>query len=135
MADLVWSADTVRAYKLRNQLGRFAPSASENGSQASQAAVPADLVAGARCQVSLSEELSRRGTVRFVGPTEFGAADESVWVGVEWDEPVGKNDGEYATRPSSDHQRARCTSLTRLLELAELRGRGTFRRERCGQAL
>lgn len=55
--------------------------------------VPTDLVAGARCEVALSDELSRRGTVRFVGPTEFGAKDDSVWVGVEWDEPVGKGNG------------------------------------------
>lgn len=91
------TADTVRAYKMRMQLGRFAPTASETGSsQHSQSALPDGLVAGARCEVSLSEELTRRGTVRFVGATEFGAADESVWVGVEWDEPVGKNDGEVA---------------------------------------
>ncbi len=88
------AADTVRSFKLRNQLGRFAPSASETASQHSEAAIPDDLKPGARCQVSLSDELSRRGTVRFVGPTEFGQADGSVWVGVEWDEPVGKNDGE-----------------------------------------
>ncbi|GJN89282.1 hypothetical protein Rhopal_002261-T1 [Rhodotorula paludigena] len=83
--------DTVLAYKKRNQLGRFAPSASP--SPASPAPLPADLVPGARCQVALSPELSRRGTVRFVGPTEFGTKDGSTWVGVEWDEPVGKNDG------------------------------------------
>ena len=55
--------------------------------------IPPDLISGARCEVALSEELSRRGTVRFVGPTEFGAKDDSIWVGVEWDEPVGKGDG------------------------------------------
>jgi tubulin-folding cofactor B len=55
--------------------------------------IPKNLVVGARCEVALSPELSRRGTVRFVGPTEFGAKDSSVWVGVEWDEPVGKGNG------------------------------------------
>lgn len=83
--------DTVLAYKKRNQLGRFAPSASPAPHAAPP--IPSDLVPGARCQVSLSDELKRRGTVRFVGPTEFGPQDGSVWVGVEWDEPVGKNDG------------------------------------------
>ncbi|GAA5854942.1 hypothetical protein JCM5353_008644 [Sporobolomyces roseus] len=86
--------DTVLAYKMRNQLGRFAPTSnSASSSHSMDTEIPADLVAGARCEVALSDEMSRRGTVRFVGPTEFGAKDESVWVGVEWDEPVGKGNG------------------------------------------
>jgi len=88
------SSDTVLAYKMRNQLGRFAStSTSASSSHSIETEVPADLIAGARCEVALSDELSRRGTVRFVGPTEFGAKDDSVWVGVEWDEPVGKGNG------------------------------------------
>ncbi|TNY20888.1 tubulin-folding cofactor B [Rhodotorula diobovata] len=81
--------DTVLQYKKLNQLGRFAPSSPAPP----PATVPADLLPGARCEVALSPELRRRGTVRFVGPTDFGAKDESTWVGVEWDEPVGKGDG------------------------------------------
>ncbi|KAL8283780.1 hypothetical protein RQP46_005212 [Phenoliferia psychrophenolica] len=84
-------SDTVKAYKERHKLGRFAPSTPSTPEPA--VVIPPDLIPGARCEVALSEELSRRGTVRFVGPTEFGAKDDSVWVGVEWDEPVGKGDG------------------------------------------
>ncbi|GAA5893766.1 hypothetical protein JCM5296_001128 [Sporobolomyces johnsonii] len=88
-------SDTVLSYKMRHQLGRFAPTASSSASSSHslETSIPKDLVPGARCEVALSSELSRRGTVRFVGPTEFGAKDQSIWVGVEWDEPVGKNDG------------------------------------------
>ena len=43
---------------------------------------------GDRCRVQPGE---RRGTVQFVGPVA-GLA-EGVWVGVEYDEPLGKNDG------------------------------------------
>ncbi|GAA6027300.1 hypothetical protein JCM8097_002572 [Rhodosporidiobolus ruineniae] len=85
--------DTLLAYKQRNRLGRFA-SPSPSSSPAPPEPLDPALVPGARCEVSVSDEgLKRRGTVRFVGPTEFGKKDESVWVGVEWDEPVGKGDG------------------------------------------
>ncbi|GAA5928623.1 tubulin-folding cofactor B [Sporobolomyces koalae] len=87
--------DTVLAYKMRHQLGRFAPTASSSAASAQSldSEIPSDLVVGARCEVAMSAELSRRGTVRFVGPTEFGARDSSVWIGVEFDEPVGKGNG------------------------------------------
>ncbi|SCZ99276.1 BZ3500_MvSof-1268-A1-R1_Chr3-1g05919 [Microbotryum saponariae] len=87
--------DTVLAFKQRHQLGRFAPTVDSShelvASQRTQ--LPVNLIPGARCEVALSDVLSRRGTVRFLGPTQFGPQDETVWVGIEWDEPVGKNDG------------------------------------------
>lgn len=62
----------------------------------------------------MSEELSRRGAVRFVGPTEFGAKDGSVWIGVEWDEPVGKGDGTCVPTPSLPRLRRLTRGLRRV---------------------
>ena len=68
-------------------MGRFAPP--------SDSAVPApkvDIPIGAWCEVESEEEsLHKRGMVRFVGPTKFNTT--GVWVGVEYDKPIGRNDG------------------------------------------
>lgn len=91
--------DTVLAFKQRNKLGRFDPSKDGNSSTTSTETtqdLPADLVTGARCQVDVLSgsgakgSNQRKGTVRFVGSTKFAAG---TWIGVEYDEPVGKNDG------------------------------------------
>jgi dynactin 1 len=57
-----------------------------------------DLSVDARCEIS-----GKTGTIRFVGPTEFATGK---WVGVELDEPSGKNNGSvngkqyFACRPN-----------------------------------
>ena len=77
------AADTVLAYKQRNKIGRFADKTTEGTEQVQHIDIPL----GARCEVESSEEdFRKRGTVRFVGPTEFA---KGVWVGVEYDQAVG----------------------------------------------
>ncbi|THH30511.1 hypothetical protein EUX98_g3683 [Antrodiella citrinella] len=81
--------DTVLAYKQRNKIGRFAATEAPVPKPTPQVNVPI----GSRCQVETAEEdFHKRGTVRFVGPTKFGYG-EGIWVGIEYDEPIGKNDG------------------------------------------
>jgi hypothetical protein len=48
------------------------------------------LQVGDRCEV---EPGAKRGTVRFVGRAE--ALGRGFWVGVQYDEPLGKHDGMY----------------------------------------
>jgi tubulin-folding cofactor B len=91
--------DTVLEYKKAHQVGRFARSAAApEHSAADESAIVdpnRDIVVGARCEVASAEDGSgtkNRGTVRYVGPTEFGNKT-GVWVGVEYDIPYGKNDG------------------------------------------
>jgi len=73
---------TVRAFKQQHHLGRF-------GSPAPRPSVPCPEV-GVRCMVDTGDGFERRGTVRFAGTTSFAAG---TWVGIEFDEPFGKNDG------------------------------------------
>ncbi|KAJ3335736.1 hypothetical protein HDU93_004582 [Gonapodya sp. JEL0774] len=111
---------TVRAFLQRNKLGKFAPAAPPDPEQYKSSA---DLLhVGDRCEVdpssggvdsggaksdggddadtmSLSSSAAgsgsaggkKRGVVRFVGKIE--ELNAGWWVGVEYDEPLGKHDG------------------------------------------
>jgi tubulin-folding cofactor B len=79
--------DSVLAYKKRNKVGRFGET--NEPEDTPQQAI--DMEVGARCEVESTEPgLSKRGTVRYLGQTKFS---KGVWVGIEYDEPFGKNDG------------------------------------------
>lgn len=107
--------DSVLAWKRRQKLGRFDP----NAKSAEELAVERlrhdrDVVSskgievGLRCRVG--EDDSRRGTVRFTGEIPgLGGAREAgcVWVGVELDEPVGRNDGSVSVETEDGGHRLR----------------------------
>ncbi|WFD24503.1 hypothetical protein MEQU1_003205 [Malassezia equina] len=78
--------DTLRSFLQAHQLGRYAPSMAP----AETPSLPPDMQPGARCIVDTGDHFERRGTIRFAGSTHFASG---LWVGVELDEPVGKNDG------------------------------------------
>ncbi|KAJ7718875.1 hypothetical protein DFH07DRAFT_1010063 [Mycena maculata] len=81
--------DTVLAYKQQNKVGWFTP---KDGTS-SEPPVKVKISAGVRCEVESTEpRLSKRRTVCFIGTTSFRTS-EGVWVGIKYDEPMGKNDG------------------------------------------
>nr|CDS31132.1 Cytoskeleton associated protein CAP Gly [Hymenolepis microstoma] len=91
--------DTILAWKKQNKLGRFKethPEELKAAEEAKKAQLAVDakkiesMKIGDRCEVQVPKQPPKRGEVVFLGETKF---KEGVWVGVKYDEPVGKNDG------------------------------------------
>ncbi|XP_051512363.1 tubulin-folding cofactor B-like [Myxocyprinus asiaticus] len=89
-------ADTVRNFKKNMKLGQFNE---ENRAKEEEAlakkeeqekAAAAAIAVGNRCKVEVVGQPTKIGTVMFVGMTNFKPGH---WVGVKYDEPLGKNDG------------------------------------------
>lgn len=86
--------DSVLAWKKAEKLGRFDPNAPSH-EQAKIAAITQEIEArgiavGKRCKVGGDD--SRRGEIMYVGDVKE-IPGVGAWVGVQLDEPVGKNDG------------------------------------------
>ncbi|POR38172.1 Cell polarity protein alp11 [Tolypocladium paradoxum] len=93
-------SDSVLAWKKTQRLGRFDPNA-PNHEQAKLEALDQEVrqrgvEVGKRCRVG--GEDTRRGVVRYVGEVQEIPGGKGAWVGVQLDEPVGKNDGSIAGR-------------------------------------
>lgn len=87
-------SDSVLAWKKAEKLGRFNPDAPSH-EQAKIAAVAREIEArgisvGKRCRIGQDD--TRRGEIKYVGDVKE-IPGLGAWVGVQLDEPVGKNDG------------------------------------------
>lgn len=91
-------ADSVLSWKKQQQLGRFDPQFNDHQQllQKQNEELAKDINVGSRCRV-INIEGERRGQVKYVGRLEPLDEGENVWVGIEFDEPVGKNDGLIGT--------------------------------------
>ncbi|XP_030622492.1 tubulin-folding cofactor B [Chanos chanos] len=89
-------ADSLRNFKKNMKLGRFNE---ENAAkreetlaikEAEEKAAAEAITVGSRCKVQVTGQPTKIGTVMYVGTTDFKPGH---WVGVMYDEPLGKNDG------------------------------------------
>uniref|UniRef100_A0A9L0TLF7 Tubulin folding cofactor B n=1 Tax=Equus caballus TaxID=9796 RepID=A0A9L0TLF7_HORSE len=88
--------DSVRSFLKRSKLGRYseeeqAQQKAENSQRLTEEKAQASAIpVGSRCEVRAPGQPPRRGTVMYVGLTDF---KPGYWIGVRYDEPLGKNDG------------------------------------------
>lgn len=88
-------SDTVRAYLLRNKLGKYQDDELKKqkdvvDSEKEESILGESMKEGSRCQVTLSGAARRLGTIKYSGLVE---GLQGYWIGVQYDEPLGKNDG------------------------------------------
>lgn len=103
-------SDSVLAWKKAQKLGRFDPSAKsadelalERFEKDRKVINERGITVGMRARVAGDD--ARRGLVKFVGEVSgLGGERERgcVWVGVELDEPVGRNDGSVEVEVQSE---------------------------------
>lgn len=88
--------DSVRAFKERNKLGQFDKETMKQKEEEARLKEEAEdekaktLKINDRCEARVPGQPKRRGVVKYVGTTDFKPGQ---WVGVQYDEPHGKNDG------------------------------------------
>ena len=90
---------TVREFKEKLKLGQFSEDASVLAKKKEEEhreklekekKLVEEMKVGSRCQVNTPGQMSRVGTVMFVGEMDNKVG---YWIGVKYDEPLGKNDG------------------------------------------
>lgn len=88
--------DTLRSFLQKNRLGKYNEEEMNKLKEQQQkeleeeAKLAEAVLVGARCEVRVPSQAVRRATVRYNGPLD-GA--RGLWIGVQYDEPRGKNDG------------------------------------------
>ncbi|CAG9861626.1 unnamed protein product [Phyllotreta striolata] len=84
--------DTVKSFLMKNKLGKYSANFNKKKETAEEEEknLIDQMTVGCRCKVSVQSAPDRLGTVMYTGRVEGLAG---FWVGVKYDEPLGKNNG------------------------------------------
>ncbi|XP_043280351.1 tubulin-folding cofactor B-like [Venturia canescens] len=89
-------SDTVKAFLEKNKLGKYNEEDMKRKMEEKlrdaqiEEELAQNMKAGDRCEVRVPMQPKRKATIMYVGKTDF---KEGWWVGLKYDEPLGKNDG------------------------------------------
>ncbi|KAF5275864.1 hypothetical protein FQR65_LT04103 [Abscondita terminalis] len=86
--------DTVRAFLLKNKLGHYNEEYAKKKQQEQEQEEKHynAIVVGSRCKVTVPDQPSKLGVVMYKGEVEELSGQ---WIGVKYDEPLGKHDGSF----------------------------------------
>ncbi|XP_033228374.1 tubulin-folding cofactor B [Belonocnema kinseyi] len=92
-------SDTVKAFLEKNRLGKYNDEEMKRREEEKKKEQEAEEASarlckiGDRCEVYVPNQPKRRATIMYVGKPDF---KEGWWIGVKYDEPLGKNDGSVS---------------------------------------